>query len=671
MQIFTLEDLGLAEYPLGPGGKVRKALLRDLVLKHPDTSRPKTQDMNGHGTLKENTTSRGRVQDIDLVKSIWAGLLHVDAADLDNDFRLEHFTDSLTSLRYCFEVERYTTKRLTLADVRGAPTIRDQALLISGASIDTHVAGKTELDTQHRAGPPSIADVQVCRGQVSKLREIQELARSTLGHLGLTWERDVQDCFAAIPLWEAVLILPPLCFNLRFAFEVDGLEVPELREALASLIKTQPLLASTAINLNNKLVYLQLRQSDKVIDNMVTREPDFESVADAVDYGLYSPDKLVPFPPGTLSRFGISAIHGQDSARGPVHVLTVSLCHAVCDAMTNTILFTELDSQLSCLRAKKTNAAVSVPPVSPKTLPYNLYCDMYNSLYNSISAENSSAVIASRFRGIASEPGTYWPPTDHVSIAGSDAHGRTRGFRGVKAVQRSRRVPGLLSLQDAHGIHPSVALKVAYGLTVMQKTGKKTALYLGADAARHWPFLDSWAQSFLPNPLLVGGPMVCCIWQRLRLGDDDTSLLEIFRRVRAEDLELAPHTHLFSSHERLTAQLDPEDRAFARETRCFTPGIILNHVPDIGRFTGADGLKAMKFSGNSLYPTGVTGLLCGFDAADRELAVITGLADETMWQDVEKDVGGLEDEVLRTLNEIVRPENWEKAAVKFAAPAQG
>lgn len=88
----------------------------------------------------------------------------------------------------------------------------------------------------------------------------------------------------------------------------------------------------------------------------------------------------------------------------------------------------------------------------------------------------------------------------------------------------------------------------------------------------------------------------------------------------------------------------------------------------MGRFTGADGLKALKLSGFSFFGTGVTPLQVGFDAGDREKCVIAGLVDETKWDDAELEVGGFEETILRTLSEIVKPENWNEAAVRFAKP---
>lgn len=97
-------------------------------------------------------------------------------------------------------------------------------------------------------------------------------------------------------------------------------------------------------------------------------------------------------------------------------------------------------------------------------------------------------------------------PDKILSIFGTDGSRGTDVYHGGINIQRSRRVPGILALQDIHGIPPSVALKVAYGLAMMQMTGKKMSLFMGIDAARHWPFQDEWTQAQLPNPLLIGGP---------------------------------------------------------------------------------------------------------------------------------------------------------------------
>lgn len=163
--------------------------------------------------------------------------------------------------------------------------------------------------------------------------------------------------------------------------------------------------------------------------------------------------------------------------------------------------------------------------------------------------------------------------------------------------------------------------------------------------------------------------MLTVVWERLRLENDSVSLLDIFRGVQAEDEEIALHTHAFHSQEAVIAQLSPEDAAFVRDTRPFDPMVVFNHVPDVGCFTGADGLEALKLRGSSFFGTGATLLQSGFDTGDRELCVVAGLVDEGKWADPEGEVGGFVERILRTLSDIVCPENWDEAAVGFAKSA--
>lgn len=69
----------------------------------------------------------------------------------------------------------------------------------------------------------------------------------------------------------------------------------------------------------------------------------------------------------------------------------------------------------------------------------------------------------------------------------------------------------------------------------------------------------------------------------------------------------------------------------------------------------------------SFFGTGFAPLQSGFDQGDRELCVIAGLVDDVQWDDPEKEVGGFE-EILRTVGDIVNPENWDTAAFRFAEP---
>jgi len=103
VHILTLQDLGISDFPLGPGGKVRKPVLRQMVLEYLNKTKLPETLANG---ISESTKDQQR-QDywINLVISVWADLLHIDASELNADFRLEHFTDSLTAMRYCFEID--------------------------------------------------------------------------------------------------------------------------------------------------------------------------------------------------------------------------------------------------------------------------------------------------------------------------------------------------------------------------------------------------------------------------------------------------------------------------------------------------------------------------------------------------------------------------------------
>lgn len=324
VHILTLEELGLTEFPVGPGGKVRKPILKKLVLEH--LGKTKQTEKLTNGILVAEKVEKGQDYWIRFVKSVWADLLHIDPAQLEENFRLEHFTDSLTAMRYCFEIERLTSKRLTVEDVRDAPTIRAQADLVSGAVIETHVGGKTSVNVKQRTGPPTFADILVCRGEESKFKEIQELAKPVLDRHGCAWDQDVLECYLTIPLWRGAVFLPPTrTHNLRFAFEIHGLDYSEVREALIEMLKVQPMLVSTGINLNNQLVFLQLRPSEHVLDRVITKEPEFGSVESAVEYGLHEPFQLVAHPPELCSRFGISPILGEGVGPGPVHVVTLSL----------------------------------------------------------------------------------------------------------------------------------------------------------------------------------------------------------------------------------------------------------------------------------------------------------------------------------------------------------
>lgn len=292
--ILTLEDLGLTQYPIGPGGKVRKPVLRDLVLEHLQRTKSQGSHLNDFSSLDV----RNNHQDdcIDLVKSVWADLLHIDPAELDEGFSLEHFSDSLTSMRYCFEIERLTSERLTVADIRLSPTIKDQAKLVSEAAINSHVAANTARGVQQRSGPPTLADVVICKGQESKFCEIQQLAQPILALHGLTWDHDVEDCFGGLPIWSVLALLPATRkLNLRFAFH--GLKYREIREALAETLKVQPLLASTGVTFENRFIYLQLRQSDVVLSKLITKERGFESVSAATEWGLHEPFELATHHP--------------------------------------------------------------------------------------------------------------------------------------------------------------------------------------------------------------------------------------------------------------------------------------------------------------------------------------------------------------------------------------
>lgn len=113
--------------------------------------------------------------------------------------------------------------------------------------------------------------------------------------------------------------------------------------------------------------------------------------------------------------------------------------------MTNSVMIKELESQLLRIQAKKTGAEVA-HRASPRFLPYKICCDMYHSLTNIVSAETSTALVASRFRGISAERGTVWPAFDPKKLLSVFAPDPSHGpdiYRGGITIQRSLRVPGI------------------------------------------------------------------------------------------------------------------------------------------------------------------------------------------------------------------------------------
>ena len=536
--VFTLGDLGLECFPLTASGKVRKAELKTLVEQY--LQKLEQQRTNDKGTPMG-----------DQLTEIWA---HILGHSADN---IILSADSLSVMRFCYEVEKVYGKRLSPAEVYENQTIQEQARLLGSKESTLKNSG---IQIMQSDGPPSPRDMIPTFGDIASAEKAEELVKPALGDFDLTWKDDVEDVYrnndVIRDFWSSSQ--RAASSNIRWAYEIKEVSVDMLRQALEEALMRHSTLRSICVELEDKMpIHVIIRPTKRWFDRCITVGQGVNTINDV---RALIPDMQFGFagPSAPLFRAMIMPIK-DTSTLGFV----MSVHHSTYDAFSMSAFLQEFDGILNN-NTNKLNGRV----------PFKLYADMYHMHKHGPAALDAVRYSVNRLKGIKKYEKALWPTQNGPEWLTGDDSGWTyrngqpgkpedrRAFdreenrpEGV-AVYRKDKLACLSTLRDTYSIDASTVIKAAVTIFNTEVTGETRAIFCNLDNARKWPFLESWIADQLPDPLNIAGPTMEHTINIVPVDPEETTVTFL---SRIQDDQKEQSTHTTAPFLAIMSDLDEED----------------------------------------------------------------------------------------------------------------
>ncbi|PVH96829.1 acetyl-CoA synthetase-like protein [Periconia macrospinosa] len=503
-QLLTLGDLKLSHFPTTATGKVKKGFLRNVV-----------EDFVGKSKIlmSEPTAT------LAVILAIWKELLAADDHDITQHISVTKLADSLTMLRFCFEVERRLNKHMTVAEVLESETPIAQAKLL-----DSRQLGQAQVESKTTTN-----GISVWTHQAQKTKEddtiITDSVRSAidacLQSLGASWSDDVEAVYEpheGMDMFLSSNARPSSC-NVRWALEItqQPMSVQRIYESMAQALERHAALRAVVVPLEKRSypfrsIHVVLKANERWLQHAVKILEPLERPEDLV--GIIDQSDMAFGGPGRQSLHAcIVPLVGSNTKFG----LCLSVCHAAFDAISMAAFLN--DFQLS-LRQE------SLPSQTP--VPYMAFAEAYRIHKNSALGKSTAMYHINKFISSNVPLSFLWPPLKGPGcFIGSDVGWKlsdgslgqtsdrlsldaTAGIPRGRAIHSKAKILGLQKLKSDHSIEPSIVFKTAVALFNTEQTGGDCALFKTTSAGRTWPFLEQWIAQNLPHPLGIAGP--CLSW---------------------------------------------------------------------------------------------------------------------------------------------------------------
>lgn len=546
--ILTLETLGEKVFPVGPGGKIRKGEVRKLIENHLESRKSQKQRPHapdGSPDSKELETT---------LQNLLSVVLNIATAELSTNLSFKILMDSLTALRFCFDVNQATDKALAISDLIENDTIEKLAGFLNSQT--SHSFKK--LTVPSRDGPPTVNDMAHTDGSRSIASATQHVAEAILRPLGLSWDADVEEVFPVIGYSVEALSFKDLrtaAYNTRWDFVLKNIDGPRLKTALKAAVANLARYRLLTLKQDKIPLFIQIRPSERWYRNIICDGHVITNAAE-ICYPTYAETRCC-FPE-PLCRMIVSA-----SKDGTFTGLSVFANYATFDGVIVPRFFDTLERML---RHDHT-------PL-PSWVGWKLWADMYYKQNGSIVERRSTNFLADRIRGFRKHASEGWPPLRRLprSALQDTVPPISRLSRG------SVHLKSLSLLKEKHNVSNGVVIKAAVAIAMYAKTGNPQSCYSSVQSGRAWPGQDSGVQEVLPNPLSIDG-CVCNNVPEYTVFDDNESLLSLLLRIENDQIELLTYPHINLDH---LLQTLPPDESKAVPTVFMQRAI--NLVPDILRF---------------------------------------------------------------------------------------
>ncbi|KAI5358317.1 Putative AMP-dependent synthetase/ligase, phosphopantetheine binding ACP domain, AMP-binding protein [Septoria linicola] len=218
---YTLQQLGLKDYPRTSSGKVRKVDLKDIVQQHEDASQKRAAPLKSSGAYVD-----------DLIE-LWQKLIGVE---VQPESSVHDFADSITLMRFRNMVKRNLGLDITTDEILEAGTVQKQAELLSSRGNSSALPAGLEST---REGPPGIDDIAITLGEPEVMSQIKSQVTKAIAPLGFTWDEDVEDILPSWDLGYEVFgnVAGTAKVNHRMAISTKEANVEELHAALRVAIQ--------------------------------------------------------------------------------------------------------------------------------------------------------------------------------------------------------------------------------------------------------------------------------------------------------------------------------------------------------------------------------------------------------------------------------------------------
>ncbi|KAL8669260.1 MAG: hypothetical protein Q9168_006144 [Polycauliona sp. 1 TL-2023] len=627
--VLDLKELAIAEWPKTATGKIRKAEIRQLVLRHLQCeTKPSIREVAPETT--ETVLTR-----------VWAHFIGMPESELTWTTSLEGMVDSVTMMRFRNQLKKELGKTLTIEELNGNPTITKQAALLDRQQANV-LRGDQAAAEPERDGPPNLSDVVQARGDRDTFHKIRQTAEEKLHALGLCWEKDVEDILPFYDFLQDWHLGSPTSVYSRFSFISTKATAQQLRSALEATFLVHGMLRTILVQTASVgLSWLIVRSSKRWFDLMIQ---DGGSLA-TVDH-LWTRDLRCNGP-------------NSGEASRPVPLFYIQLYFIEATQSAGFALYGDHSTydahSIASLFLPDLNRALGDPgkPLPPRP-KYSLFANSYYNYRTSAPAQHSLDFSASRFQGISQRRGGLWPPETFASVNGRPERRAghlllkghiTPGSQGItKHIKIDMTHNQYLTV---HKIPHVIALKAAVAIYNTQQTGHPYAFFDNVQMARTYPFLDRQITKHLPDITEMPGATIECATDNLYL-DPAGALSALLSTMHAEQLMQTAHAQCPRSD--LHARLSPQDAHFINQDlngrQYFDYNPVIKPDPDAL-------VRNLDYVGNE-----DTSIIwwCGMLDTETVQMRITWCDEVLGLQDVEKAMDGFE----RNLKWIVDGRNWDR-----------
>jgi len=285
--IYTLEDLGLKDYPRTSSGKVRKIDLQKL-LQERSVSTEQAGNVDGNTDLTA------------VLIRVWSRTLGIEESALNDASSIDDFADSLTVLRLRNNIVRDTGVNVDITDLMNATTIAGQKMLLASKSVKST---SPAIATPARTSPPEMDDILPAMGDDEAFCRIKVQASKAIEPLGFTWNDDVEDVLPSWDLGHVVFgsVSGSSMVNYRATLAMKTASVKQLRQALYATIRNHAMQRSFEVHGVGEGAPLRLimRPNDKWFQYAVQEIPpvrDIEELTKLLEDGTHFDTNAYPFP---------------------------------------------------------------------------------------------------------------------------------------------------------------------------------------------------------------------------------------------------------------------------------------------------------------------------------------------------------------------------------------